>query len=42
MLRQNSDDAVVLADVVCTSTTQVTVTFAVAPATNAIRVVVIG
>jgi hypothetical protein len=41
-LRQNSDDAVVYADVVMTSTTVCTVTFATAPATNAIRVTVIG
>lgn len=41
-LRQNSDDAFVEADVVSTSTTQVTITFAVAPTSNAIRVVVIG
>lgn len=41
-LRQNSDDSVVYADVVCTSTTVVTVTFAVAPASSAIRVTVIG
>lgn len=41
-LRQNSDDVVVYADVVATSTTQATVTFGVAPATNAIRVTVLG
>lgn len=41
-LRQNSDDSVVYADVVCTSTTVVTITFAVAPASSAIRVTVIG
>lgn len=41
-LRLNSDDSHVYADVVSTSTTVVTVTFATAPATNAIRVVVIA
>lgn len=41
-LRQNSDDVVVYADVVMTSTTVCTVTFAAAPATGAIRVTVIG
>lgn len=41
-LRRNSDDAMVYADVVATSTTQVTVTFAVAPAASAIRCVVLG
>lgn len=41
-LRQNSDDVHVYADVVSTSTTQVTVTFATAPSSNAIRVTVIG
>lgn len=42
MVRRNSDDAEVIADVVCTSTTQITVTFASAPASNAYRVVVVG
>lgn len=41
-LRQVADDAVVEADVVFTSTTTMTFTFAVAPASNALRVVVIG
>lgn len=41
-LRQNSDDSVVYADVVCTSTTVATVTFATAPASSAIRITVIG
>lgn len=41
-LRRNSDDAVVYADVVCTSTTVATITFATAPASSAIRVTVIG
>lgn len=41
-LRRNSDDAVVYADVVCTSTTVATITFATAPASSAIRCVVIG
>lgn len=41
-LRRNSDDAVVYADVVCTSTTVATITFASAPASSAIRCVVIG
>lgn len=41
-LRQVSDDAVVEADVVFTSTTTMTFTFAVAPASNSLRVVVIG
>lgn len=41
-LRLNSDDSFVYADVVSTSTTQVTITFASAPASNAIRVTVIG
>lgn len=41
-LRRNSDDVHVYADVVSTSTSQVTVTFAVAPAAAAIRVVVIA
>lgn len=39
-LRQNSDDAFVVADVVATSTSQVTITFAVAPAASAIRATV--
>ncbi len=41
-LRQNSDDAHVYADVVSTDTNNVTVTFATAPASNSIRVTVIG
>lgn len=41
-LRLNSDDSFIYADVVATSTTQVTVTFATAPATNAVRITVIG
>lgn len=41
-LRQAADDAVVEADIVNTSTTVTTITFAVAPATNAIKVVIIG
>lgn len=39
-VRQNSDDAFVDCDVVATSTTQATFTFAVAPTTNALRVVI--
>jgi hypothetical protein len=41
-LRQNSDDAHVIADVVSTDTNNVTIAFAVAPASNAIRVTVTG
>lgn len=41
-IRQASDDAVVMADIVQTSTSVTTITFAVAPATNAIKVVIIG
>lgn len=41
-LRQASDDAVVNADIVQTSTSVTTITFAVAPASNAIKVVIIG
>lgn len=41
-LRQASDNSVVQADIVNTSTTVTTVTFAVAPATNAIKAVVMG
>lgn len=41
-LRQAADNAVVEADVVNTSTSAVTVTFAVAPALNAIKAVVMG
>jgi hypothetical protein len=41
-IRQASDNSVVEADIVNTSTSAVTITFAVAPAANAIKVVVIG
>jgi hypothetical protein len=41
-VRLNSDDSVVLADVINATTNTVTVTFATAPATNAYRVTVIG
>ncbi len=41
-LRLNSDDSVIYADVVMTSTTVATVTFAVAPASNAVRFTAIG
>lgn len=41
-LRKVSDDSIVYADVVCTSTTVATITFATAPASNSIRAVVIG
>lgn len=41
-VRENSGDALVECDIVATSTTQVTLGFAVAPATNALRVVVHG
>lgn len=41
-LRLNSDDSHIFADVVSTSTTQVTVTFATAPASSAVRIVVIA
>lgn len=41
-LRRNSDDVVVYADVVCTSTTVVTISFATAPASSALRVTCIG
>lgn len=41
-VRQVSDDAEVECDVVFTSTTVVTLSFATAPATNSLRVVVIG
>lgn len=41
-LRQTADDVMVLADVVATSTTQVTITFASAPSSNAIRATVLG
>jgi len=41
-VRQASDDAVVIADIVNTNTTTTTITFAVAPALNAIKVVIIG
>lgn len=40
--RQASDNAIVECDIVNTSTTQTTFTFTVAPATNAIKVVIIG
>lgn len=42
MVRRNSDDVIVYADVVCTSTTVATVTFSAAPASNAYRAVVVG
>jgi hypothetical protein len=41
-VRQAADDQVVECDITNTSTTQVTLAFAVAPASNAIKVVVIG
>ena len=41
-VRQASNDEVVECDIVNTSTTQVTLTFGTAPASNAIKVVVIG
>lgn len=41
-VRRNSDDAIVYADVVATSTSAVTITFAAAPASNAYRAVVVG
>jgi hypothetical protein len=41
-LRLNSTDEMIMADWVSTSTTQVTVTFAVAPASNAVRITCIG
>lgn len=41
-MRRISDNAEVFADVVYTDTNNVTITFAVAPASNAIRVVVLG
>lgn len=41
-VRRNSDDAIVYADVVATSTTVVTITFNAAPASNAYRAVVVG
>lgn len=41
-IRDNADDAHVLADVVSTDTNTVTITFAVAPASNAYRVTVTG
>lgn len=41
-VRQVSDDAVVECDIVNTSTTQTTFSFAVAPAASAIRVVIVG
>jgi hypothetical protein len=41
-VRQNSDDAVVLADVINATTNTVTVTFSVAPTTNQYRVTCIG
>lgn len=42
VLRENSGDAAVLADWVATDTNTVTATFAVAPASNAIRATVVG
>jgi hypothetical protein len=41
-VRQVSDDAVVECDIVNTSTTAVTLTFSAAPASNSLRVVVLG
>ena len=41
-IRDNSDDAHVLADVVSTDINTVTITFAVAPSSNAYRVTVTG
>lgn len=41
-MRQNADDAMVIADWVATDTNTVTATFAVAPAASAIRVTVVG
>ena len=41
-IRDASTDAVVIADIVNTSTTVTTITFAVAPASNAYKVVIIG
>lgn len=41
-VRQNSDDAVVECDITQTSTNVTTFTFAVAPASNALRVVILG
>lgn len=41
-LRMNSDDSFVYADAVATSTSVVTITFATAPASSAVRIVVIG
>lgn len=41
-LREASNDAVVMADIVNTSSTVTTVSFAVAPATNSIKAVVMG
>jgi hypothetical protein len=41
-VRQASDDAVVECDIVMTSTTQLTVSFATAPASNSLKVVVMG
>lgn len=41
-LRLNSTDEMIIADWVATSTSQVTVTFAVAPASNAVRITCIG
>lgn len=41
-IRQVADDALVEADIVNTSTTVTTITFAVAPTLNSIRVVIIG
>lgn len=41
-LRRNSDDAIVYADVVATSTTVATISFAVAPTTNQYTVIITG
>lgn len=40
--RQAADDAVIECDIVLTSTTQCTLSFAVAPASNAIKVTIVG
>jgi hypothetical protein len=41
-IRDAATDAVVIADIVNTSTTVTTITFATAPASNAYKVVIIG